>query len=149
MSYLPDKCIWEDLDDTTTRSVMKDFDLDTMNEPYARVNFNDNNCKIQICNNVKLNEKPMYMLKCNPTYGYGNGKINKLLLKEDQRESLSQLNPYSKSYRSASPASVTEITAGTRRTKQRKTQRKKQRKTRKHENKNKNKNKGNDDMIKK
>ena len=95
--YLPANCIWKDLDDEQTNQVITEFDLSSMRSKSARVNFDDddNDCSIKICDNVKINDEPFYLLTCNPVYG---NKLTKLLLKKEQREILAKLNPYSNNY---------------------------------------------------
>lgn len=109
MSYLPDTCIWKDLDKVRTEQVMDEFDLSSMKLSHARVHFDDHHCKIQVCANAQINNKPFYLLTCDPPYG-DNKKVTKLLLKMDQREQLRQMNPYSKDFRNLySPDTVSSV----------------------------------------
>lgn len=110
MSYLPDNCIWVDLDKEQTDNVIEDFDLYSMTDEGARVNFYKNNCKIQICDNLKINDKPIYLLTCPPDYNNSN-KINRLLVKSDQRKKLNESNPWGSTYNksSISPTTISTV----------------------------------------
>ena len=118
MSHLLDKCIWTDLkNDEQINQVIKDFDLSSMKEEGSRVNFDDDNCKIKKCSGLNINEettdlingKPIHLLSCDPIYD-SHKKIKKLLLKKDQRDFLTQHNPFSTTFSTTNKSSMSPTT---------------------------------------
>ena len=118
MSHLLDKCIWTDLkNDEQINQFIKDFDLSSMKEEGSRVNFDDDNCKIKKCSGLNINEettdlingKPIHLLSCDPIYD-SHKKIKKLLLKKDQRDFLTQHNPFSTTFSTTNKSSMSPTT---------------------------------------